>query len=259
MALFLPVVLAVGGLSLLLGVMGSESAHAAPLLPSVGERKKSVARSDKALAKRDWQAAVVEALASRSETQIKRVVAALQKAGLKVEADSLLAAWAALKNEMRAAQADAKPTVKPSVKAPVKPSKTMTRPRAAEVLPTPDKPAARVAPPKPKKPALSPEAKRATDMARMLVNATRYKEDQAMVKAYQVANGLTADGKYGPGTAKSLWATYQIVPPNPYYWSSVSSRNPALIADYDKFLQGIIAARPASAGRINEMRKVLGQ
>lgn len=256
MALFLPVVLAVGGLSLLIGVMGSESAHAAPLLPSVTERKKSVARSDKALAKKDWQAAVVEALASRSETQVKRVVAALQKAGLKVEADSLLAAWAALKNEMRAAQADKKPAAKSSVKPAAKPA---AKPRVAEVRPTPDKPAARVAPPKPKKPALTPEAKQATEMAQMLVNATRYKEDQAMVKAYQVANGLTADGKYGPGTARSLWATYQIIPPNPYYWSSVSSRNPGLISDYDKFLQSIISSRPASAGRINEMRKVLGK
>lgn len=55
-----------------------------------------------------------------------------------------------------------------------------------------------------------------------LRTATKYKEDKALVGAFQtqeITQGWTgkADGLYGPGTARRF-ARYGIVPPNPLYW-----------------------------------------
>lgn len=49
--------------------------------------------------------------------------------------------------------------------------------------------------------------------------AGRYKENRALVKEYQLAESLTADGKYGPGTATKVLG-HGLVPVAPYYWTT---------------------------------------
>jgi hypothetical protein len=50
----------------------------------------------------------------------------------------------------------------------------------------------------------------------------RYSEDQNLVRAYQSANGLTADGKYGASTALSI-ASHGVVPVVPFYWTKATA------------------------------------
>jgi peptidoglycan hydrolase-like protein with peptidoglycan-binding domain len=56
-------------------------------------------------------------------------------------------------------------------------------------------------------------------MAADLRNTSRYKENQALVKAFQKQEALNPDGKYGPLTALAL-ARFAIVPPRPRYWAA---------------------------------------
>ena len=88
-------------------------------------------------------------------------------------------------------------------------------------------------------------------MLAMLSASTRYREDGALVEAYQRANGLDADGKYGPGTAKSIWEKYDLVPVNPYYFSSNQTRAHQQAAEYKSWLDGI-AEQLEDAGRLTE-------
>lgn len=62
----------------------------------------------------------------------------------------------------------------------------------------------------------------ALQLTQHLKTVRRYSEDQAQVRAYQEANGLTADGKYGPGTALSI-ASHGVVPVVPFYWNKTTS------------------------------------
>lgn len=57
----------------------------------------------------------------------------------------------------------------------------------------------------------------ATQLARHLTGRKKGKEDKGLVTAYQKAEGLPVDGKYGIDTAQSL-AKYDLVPPTPLYW-----------------------------------------
>ena len=47
----------------------------------------------------------------------------------------------------------------------------------------------------------------------------KYKEDKEKVRAFQSAEGLTADGLYGPGSATRIMQSYGLVPVAPFYWS----------------------------------------
>lgn len=47
----------------------------------------------------------------------------------------------------------------------------------------------------------------------------RFKEDKSIVGKAQAKMGLSADGKYGPGTARAI-AALGIVPVPPYYWTA---------------------------------------
>lgn len=68
--------------------------------------------------------------------------------------------------------------------------------------------------------------------------AGRYKENRAIVSQYQTAEGLAADGKYGPGSATRV-LKHGIVPVVPYYWSPkgatyVSQQKMAFITEVKK-------------------------
>ena len=261
----IPAALALGGLAIAFGSLGGRDGadEKIPSLPPKKDREKSAEKAKKATQKRDWQQAAAEALASRSSTAVKKVAAAMKRAGKSDEARALLAAWKEIRDQILLEKKEAEEKEKEKTKPKRKKRKRKTKPvvviddeeeeeEEEEVLPEP------TPPPKPPK-VVSPEKEAARSVARMLASSQRYQEDRALVTEYQEDNGLTADGKYGPGTAKTLWNSYRIVPPNPYYWSSVASRNPGLIADYDRFLQGIAQARPASAGRIDQLRSTLGK
>jgi len=58
---------------------------------------------------------------------------------------------------------------------------------------------------------------RAQTLALHLGSVRKYKEDRSKVKAFQVQEGLKADGLYGANTALAL-AYYGIAPPTPFYW-----------------------------------------
>ncbi len=60
------------------------------------------------------------------------------------------------------------------------------------------------------------------------VAKARYNEDKNLVKKYQSAEGVTADGLYGPATALVLARHVGIVPP-PFYWPKID-KNKALDA-----------------------------
>jgi hypothetical protein len=57
----------------------------------------------------------------------------------------------------------------------------------------------------------------AVKLARSLTGKKKGKEDKALVTAFQQAEGIEPDGKYGLETAQAL-AKYDLVPPVPLYW-----------------------------------------
>lgn len=66
----------------------------------------------------------------------------------------------------------------------------------------------------------------------------RFKEDKSLVGKAQSKMGLSADGKYGPGTASAV-ALLGIVPVPPFYWSA--GKAAAQKAAYKKHIQAMAA------------------
>jgi hypothetical protein len=124
---------------------------------------------------------------------------------------------------------------------------------------TDPKPEPKPSAPKPSAPKADKHRQLAEKAAGHLASATRRKEDTSLVKQYQADNALTADGLYGPGTAKSLWVIYEILPPNPLYWSKTQSTANKQVGDYRKFLDDIVRAHPSYAGRVEKLKATLGQ
>ncbi len=195
----------------------------------------------------NYEKAAASALASGSEKAVAAVADALRKAGSSQEARDLIKAGKELaqhrkKHHKRRKHHAAVQATKPA------PQKTTPAQLAAQSTPA-HVPAA-------EKAAESPMHAQAVQVAAMLKSTGRYHEDKAQVSAYQSSNSLTADGKYGPTTAKSFWTLYKILPVNPFYWPKSSA---AALADYRKFLEGIKLAEPGAAGAVAELERTLGK
>ena len=252
-AFLIPVIAGVAVLSAI--ILGSSDEAKAAELNATG--KKNAEEAKKAVAAKDWEKAVANAIASADDKTVENVAAELRKAGKGAYADQMLKAVAEVKKVLSTAKAaDVKTVAKANTPKPV-----MTKPAPTATKPTP-KPAtvpvktAQPATPKASDPPKLVEAKK---LATHLSATSRYKENQNAVRAYQVNNPVTGkpDGKYGPATARSFWNLYKILPPNPFYWPSTNT-NSALAA-YSKFLDEIAKAEPASKARIESMKKTLGR
>ena len=70
--------------------------------------------------------------------------------------------------------------------------------------------------------------------------AGRGKEDKALVGRFQSGEKLTADSKYGPGTATRILQRYGIVPVAPFYWSkkNASTQKKAFVAFVRSYATG---------------------
>lgn len=70
-------------------------------------------------------------------------------------------------------------------------------------------------------PAMSPVVAAAEGITAHLRGKRKGQEDERRVKAYQTLAGLTADGKYGPGVARSI-ADSGVVPVYPLWWHTAT-------------------------------------
>lgn len=70
--------------------------------------------------------------------------------------------------------------------------------------------------------------------------AGRGKEDKALVGRFQSQEKLTADSKYGPGTATRILQRYGIVPVAPFYWSkkNAATQKKAFISFVNAYATG---------------------
>lgn len=125
--------------------------------------------------------------------------------------------------------------------------------KAAPAAPRPKTPAL----PKPKKAKKLSARRLAADALVRELGARRPpygQENRALTAAYQDTLGVTGDGKYGPGTAKTLAepASGAHVPPPPRTWpAGVTGTMPKYISaanDYDKWLMAQKSADKARAG-----------
>jgi hypothetical protein len=78
-----------------------------------------------------------------------------------------------------------------------------------------------------------------------LKSVPRYSENRTLVKSWQTLAKLTADGMYGPTSAKTLATTTGLVVPVPFYWSKATSA--AQKADYTAFIKTRASLNPAQA------------
>lgn len=91
---------------------------------------------------------------------------------------------------------------------------------------------------------------------RMLTLAKPYKEDRALVKQWQAAEGVkNPDGLYGPNAAK-LAIKYDLVPVKPYYWSSNAATAKTQKADWKKAMLAKAKADPSRAAEWTAASKV---
>ena len=149
-------------------------------------------------------------LTTQDPADMRRVAAILRQRGYGEAADSLEAAAAVVANLPGA----------PSVTRPVTPktplpTPTVVTPRVLPRAPVP-------VPARVPAPATTARRRAADALVRHLTVAApaKRKEDKGLVRAYQSTAGLTTDGLYGPGTAKSLASPESggHVPPPPRYW-----------------------------------------
>lgn len=74
-----------------------------------------------------------------------------------------------------------------------------------------------------------------------LRTTSRYKEDNSRVGQAQKRMGLSADGKYGPGSAKRV-ASFGVVPVPPFYWTK--GKAPAQKKDYKDYIASMAGKFP---------------
>lgn len=227
-------------------------------------RAKAKKEAAKKAKEKDYSAAIAQALASRDQKTVKDVMKTLEKAGKSKEAAALWSSFSKLVAELskKAEKPKAKPepavkvTVKKPVSAAVKDAVPKPKPK-----PTPS-PAVKVEVKEKPKAASKPDPKK--EQAGRLIDALkkgkRYtdSEPKDAVADYQKANKLTpVDGMYGRGTAMSLWTLYRMLPPNPYYWPK--SNTNAALAEYKRFLDGIVQQSPAKKNAVEELKKTVGR
>jgi hypothetical protein len=215
--MLIPILVGAGALALLMagGAKKAQAAEPPKKLTPEGDVevpepvKKAAKRAVKtALKSKDWQKAVAGALASGDRVAVAAVAIDLKKHGKTTEAKSLVRAF----QEVRKRAIKPKPKALPSAKA------------------------------------VSPDLAFATKARNALKSATRYKEDRALVEKYQRMAGLKPDGLLGPGTARSFFDVYGLVPPPPLYWSRTNA--PRQVSDWRKFASTLISKFPASKSYI---------
>jgi len=260
MALFVPA--AIGSVLFLAFLFGSKKGPSDAAIKKeveamTPEQQAALKATAAAAEAKDWLLAIASAVKTQSPTVLRELAAKMQAAGMKEGAADLLELAAKLeKPPTPAGQAPptlAKPpttATKPKPKPTTKPPTTKP-PTTAPVLPKP------TPTPTPKPTADGAKRQQAGTLKSHLATAVRYKEDRTKVAAYQKANSLLNDGMYGPGTARSFWTIYKIVPVNPYYWSkSTASKD---MAAYQAFLDTIKADSPSKAAEVDKLKKTVGK
>lgn len=200
--------------------LAAQAAELAPVVASAGtpEEQAAAAYAVAAVAVRDWQTAIAQAIASGDARAVDTVAAAMKADGMAEQAATV----AAIAAQMRAEAVAANETQGIEV------STAEVKALEAPLVVLPE----------------SPAQLAAKELAAYIATATRYKEDRQLVARCQQALGVTADGKYGPGTASALVA-FGIIPPAPFYWSPTNST--AQIRDYAALLKAQAVKDPARA------------
>ena len=164
---------------------------------------------------------VADALASHDAGKMRGEAAALRREGYTAAAQAL---------EDEANRIDPKQTVKP--KPPTHPQAVLSQAgqQAAAVMTghtaggtAPSSHSTTWTPPATSTGIEDPQRALAQQVTTMLQSKGGLKgrgsEDKALVGRFQSQEKLTADAKYGPGTATRILQRYGIVPVAPYYWS----------------------------------------
>ncbi|HET9930202.1 MAG TPA: hypothetical protein VFQ35_05935 [Polyangiaceae bacterium] len=188
----------------------------------------------------DFQARILDALSRNSPDALMQIANEMDAAGLKTEAAALRVTASALRTVG---------TVAPSTAVPNPPIVTPPQIVLPPVVTPPVGPSPVPLPPG--NPITSQQAQRlalAQQVAMHLQNTSRYKEDQALVKAFQSQEGLVVDGLYGYKSALAL-VSYGIVPPRPFYWRSSSAK-----ADKSAYSKALIAQSVADPARAADWR-----
>lgn len=90
----------------------------------------------------------------------------------------------------------------------------------------------------------------ANQMNLNLASSAKYKENTALVKAFQSQSGISpADGLYGPGSATKLAQDYGIIPTKPFYWSKTTSKVPGQKSEYRAALTALSLKDPLRAAQ----------
>lgn len=201
-------------------VLAAQAAELQPVVASAGtqEEQAAAAYAVAAVSVRDWQTAVAQAVASGDARAVDTVAAAMKADGMAEQAATVSAVADMLRAEAVAVNAAE------GVEVSHQEVKALEAPL--------------VVPPE------TPGQAAARELAAYIPTATRYKEDRQLVARCQEALGVTADGKYGPGTASALVA-FGIIPPAPFYWSPTNST--AQIRDYTALLKAQAVKDPARA------------
>lgn len=207
-------------------------------------------------ASKNFQAAIAAALEARSKSAVEAIAEELEDLGRDQEAADLRSALSNLVS-LDAARLKALP--------PVETLAAMAESETPIIAPKPLPPPSVAVEPEPEpepeteESEPDPELELAKEMLLMLAQSSRYKEDKALVTEYQTAMGLGSDGKYGPGTAKSVYEEFDLLPVNPFYWSADSAKRSAQLSDYRRFLLAIKTERPELGATVDRLLSTLGR
>src|SRR3569832_342764 len=97
-----------------------------------------------------------------------------------------------------------------------------------------------------------PGRQRAQNLTEHLKTHSRGHEDHELERAFQSAEKLNPDGRYGPGTATRILVRYGLMPVAPYYWSAGKTGKDQKL----KFLQGVAAASTGDPERSEQYRQL---
>jgi len=226
------------------------------------EQKKAANAAASAAKEQDWQQAVASAIASQDANTVRAVADALTRAGKSDTARELLGVIRDWERMALAKAAAARPRTRP---VPTKAVVVTSPGKAPVIVAAPAKAPAKTVAPAPRTPRVRAPAKvdpklaEARNVSDLLLNVKRPEPANVLsaVATFQRNNGLVADGLYGPASARTMWNLYKVLPVNPLRWSKRDPQGD--VNSYSKFLDGIVQERPASAGRVSQLKQTLGR